>query len=90
MAVSYLRREASSALTAACALSIWALVSGQFVFDDGDALGKLGDFVLQTADLFVRVLQLQQVFDVRKHSALDSIDSSMLRGPDQAQKVLKT
>ena len=84
MAVSYLRREASSALTAACAFSSWALVSGQLLFDDRDAFGKFGDFVLQTADFFVRVLQLQQVFDVRKHSALDSIDSSTLRGPDQA------
>src|SRR5208283_2355171 len=49
----------------------------QFLLDDGDALGKFRDLVLQTADLFVRVLQFQQIFDVRKHSALDSIDSSM-------------
>ncbi len=39
----------------------------QFLLDDGDALGKFGDLVLQTADFLVGVLQAQQVFDVRKH-----------------------
>ena len=67
MLVSYLRRAASSALTAAWAFSSWALVPGEFLLDGGNAFGELGDFVLQAADFLVRVLQFQQIFYIWKH-----------------------
>ena len=47
----------------------------QLLLDDGNTLGKFGDLILQTADFFIRVLQFQQVFYIRKHGGC--IDSSM-------------
>ena len=39
----------------------------KFGLDHGDAAGKLGNFVAETADFLVSLLQAQQVFDVGVH-----------------------
>src|ERR1700686_4491389 len=39
----------------------------QFLLDHGNPLGKFGDFVLQTADFLVCILQFQQILYVGKH-----------------------
>ena len=70
MAVSYLRRAPSRSLVGLYGgLGLFQLRFGacQSLLDDGDAFGKFGDFVLQTADFLVGILQLQQVFYVGKH-----------------------
>ena len=43
--------------------------AGQLLLDHGDALGKFGDLVLQTADFLVRILKFQEVFYFWKHPA---------------------
>src|SRR5579863_223806 len=43
--------------------------SGEFLLDHRDPFRQFGDLVLQAADFLVRILQLQQIFDVRKHSS---------------------
>ncbi len=65
--MSYLRRAASSVFTAAWAFSSWAFVPASFCSIDRHALGEFGDFVLQTADFLVGVLQFQQILYVGKH-----------------------
>ena len=54
------------------------LGSGQFFFDHRHAFRQRRNLFPQAADLFVRSLQLQQFFDIRKHRPQAShYDSSM-------------
>src|SRR5438270_2758934 len=41
--------------------------AGQFLLDDGDALGEFGNLVLQTSDFRIDALQFQQILYVGKH-----------------------
>jgi len=40
---------------------------GQLEFNGGNAPREFGDFVLQAANFLVRILQVQQIFDLWKH-----------------------
>ena len=56
MALSYFRRVASSALTAALALFQSGFGAGQLFFDGGHAFGQRSDFLIQAEDFAVRLL----------------------------------
>ena len=68
MLVSYLRREASSALTSALGFFQLSFGSGEFLLDRANAFGEFVDFVLQAPDFLVCVLQFEQIFYIWKHS----------------------
>ena len=53
--------------------------SGESRLDRGYSSGELGDFVLQTADFLIHVLQFQKILYFRKHCWRSCIDFSTRR-----------